>query len=106
MPKTRLARGSRRPRRLLRAAACFLAVALPVGGFPARGEEPRQVDAVEGPSCQANGVARPVDSLQAAVVQAVNAEAGKSTPGGEVVVLNGRGYNYRPPLANPAPSQR
>ena len=105
MPKTRLARGSRTRLGVLRASACFLAVALPVAAFPASGAEPRDADAVDGPSCPAGGVARPLDSLQAAVTRAVSAEvgSGKPAPVGEVTVLNGRGYNYGPSLAKPAP---
>ncbi|MED5261547.1 MAG: hypothetical protein VX574_04035 [Myxococcota bacterium] len=105
MPKTRLARGSRTRRRVLCVSVCFLAAALPVAGFPAWGAEPRDADAVDGPSCQDSGVARPLDSLQAAVARAVSVEVGngKPAPVGEITVLNGRGYNYGPPLAKPTP---
>jgi len=107
MPKTRPARGFRRWRRLVRVSACLLAAALPVAGGPAWGTEPREIEAAVDPSCQAPGVARPLDSLQAAVVRAVHIEAGSGkTPSiGEVTVLNGRGYNYGPSLVKPTPPQ-
>ena len=103
MPKTRLARGSRTRRGVLRVSACFLAAALLAAGFPAWGEEPRNADAVDGPSCQDGRVARPLDSLQSAVARAVSVEVGngKPVPVGEITVLNGRGYNYGPSLAKP-----
>ena len=107
MPKTRPARGSRRGSGLVRVSACFFAVVLPVAGCPAWGTEPREVDAAEGPSCQAPGVVRPLASLQSAVVRAVHLEAGsgETPPVSEVTVLNGRGYNYGPSLMKPTPPQ-